>query len=131
MQPNEASANTSGIHEVFPYLRVRGGADAIAFYTRAFGAVEKFRLVEPGGRVGHAEMQIGPIVMMISDEYPEFDIKGPQSLGGTSFSMHLHVDDADAWIARAIAAGANNKAASNRIAARSANRRSRRRQGAL
>lgn len=94
------------IHDVYPYLRVRGGADAIAFYTKAFGAKEKFRLVEPGGRLGHAELQLGPIVLMVSEEFPEFGIVGPQSLNGTSFSMHLHVDDADRWIDHAVTCGA-------------------------
>lgn len=100
------AATSRVIHEVFPYLRVHDATAAIAFYQRAFGAVEKFRLVEPGGRVGHAELALGPIVVMVSDEYPEYDIRGPRTLGGTSFSMHLHVDDADAWIARAVAEGA-------------------------
>jgi uncharacterized glyoxalase superfamily protein PhnB len=94
------------IHEAFAYLRVRDAARAIAFYVEAFGATERFRLTEPGGRVGHAELQLGPAVVMLSDEYPELDIRGPQTLGGTSFAMHLHVDDADALIRRAVDAGA-------------------------
>ena len=94
------------IHEVFAYLRVRGGQEAIDFYTRAFGAREKFRLTEPGGRLGHAELELGGTTIMLSDEFPEFGIRGPASLGGTSFAIHLHVDDADAAIARALEAGA-------------------------
>lgn len=94
------------IDEVFAYLRVRDSAAAIKFYERAFGAQERFRLCEPGGRVGHAELQIGPTVVMLSDEFPEYGILSPQSLGGTSFSMHLHVDDVDTAFARAIEAGA-------------------------
>ena len=94
------------IHEVFPYLRVNGAAQAIDFYARAFGAVEKFRLVEPSGRVGHAELQLGPIVLMLSEAYPEFGLLAPQDavLGA---SIHLHVDDCDAVAARAVAAGAS------------------------
>lgn len=94
------------IHEVFPYLRVDRAADAIAFYEKAFGAKEKFRLVEPSGRIGHAELEVGGIILMISEEFPELGIRGPRSIGGTSFSIHLHVDDADAWIRRAVEAGA-------------------------
>ncbi|MDP2312441.1 MAG: VOC family protein [Pseudomonadota bacterium] len=94
------------IHELFPYLRVQGAADAIAFYGRAFGAVEDFRLTEPGGRVGHAELKIGTFTIMLSDEYPEFGILGPVSLGGVASDLHLHVDDADAAIQRAVDAGA-------------------------
>jgi PhnB protein len=69
------------IHEVYPYLRVHSTAEAIAFYERAFGAIEQFRLTEPNGRIGHAEIKIGPTTMMLSDEYPEHGIKGPRSLG--------------------------------------------------
>ncbi len=94
------------VHEMFAYLRVRGAVRALDFYQQAFGATEKYRLVEPSGRVGHAELDFGCATLMISDEYPELAIVGPQSLGGTTMSLHLHVDDADAVIARAIAAGA-------------------------
>jgi uncharacterized glyoxalase superfamily protein PhnB len=94
------------IHEVFAYLRVDGAPRAIEFYQKAFGASERFRLVEPGGRVGHAEIELGGVTIMLSDEYPEYGIRGPHALGGASSSIHLHVDDADALIARAVAAGA-------------------------
>ena len=59
------------IHEVYAYLRLHDTAAAIDFYARAFGAKELFRLVEPSGRVGHAEVKIGPVTLMLSDEYPE------------------------------------------------------------
>jgi uncharacterized glyoxalase superfamily protein PhnB len=91
-------------HEVFPYLRVVGAADAITFYKRVFGATERFRLVDPGdGRVGHAELDFGGgHLVMVSDAYPELGIlAGPGGIG-----LHLHVDDADAVIAGAVAAGA-------------------------
>ena len=94
------------IHEVFPYLRLKGADRAIQFYTQAFGAKEKYRLTEPSGRIGHVEMELGSITLMLSEEFPEFGIRGPESIGGTSFTMHLHVDDADAAIKRAIDAGA-------------------------
>lgn len=97
-------ANT--IHEVFAYLRVRGARQAIDWYRQVFGAEVVLQLDEKGtGRVGHAELRIGPSVVMLSDEYPESGIVGPQALGGVSASMHLHVDDADALLARAVAAG--------------------------
>jgi PhnB protein len=94
------------IHEVYPYLRVHNTADAIDFYARAFGATERFRLTEPGGRIGHAEIRIGPATLMLSDEYPEHGIRGPRTLGGTTFSIHLHVQDVDATFERAVQAGA-------------------------
>jgi len=94
------------IHEVFPYLRVRNAAAAIEFYAKAFGAKEKFRLVEPSGRIGHVELELGDITLMLSDEFPEYGIHGPETVGGTTMSIHLHVDDADAAIQRALEAGA-------------------------
>jgi uncharacterized glyoxalase superfamily protein PhnB len=96
----------SEIHEVYPYLRVHSAAQAIEFYKRAFGAQERYRLSEPGGRIGHAELRIGPSIIMLSDEYPEHGIRGPRSLGGTSFSIHLHVSDVDQAFAQAVSAGA-------------------------
>lgn len=94
------------IHEVFPYLRVRNAVAAIDFYQCVFGAKERFRLTEPGGRIGHAELELGNIVLMLSDEYPEFGIHGPQGRGATGVAIHLHVDNADDLAARAVAAGA-------------------------
>lgn len=94
------------IHELFAYLRVDNAARAIEFYTEAFGAREKFRLVEPSGRIGHVELDFGSTTVMVSDEYPEYGIHGPKTVGGTAVSLHLHVDDADALIRRAVAAGA-------------------------
>jgi uncharacterized glyoxalase superfamily protein PhnB len=94
------------IHELFPYLRVRRASEAIAFYQRVFGAKEKFRLVEPGGRVGHAELDFGGAVLMLSDEYPELGFSGPESVGAVTSSIHLHVENADELIKRAVEAGA-------------------------
>ncbi len=90
------------IHELFAYLRVRDAARAIEFYEGAFGAKEKFRLAEPSGRIGHAELDFDGATLMLSDEFPEYDIRGPQTIGATSFTIHLHVDDADAVILLAV-----------------------------
>ncbi len=94
------------ILEVFPYLRVKDAPAAIDFYARVFGATEKFRLVEPGGRVGHAELDLGGRTLMLSDEFPEYGIHGPETGGRLPLSIHLHVDDADSLIRRAVDAGA-------------------------
>jgi uncharacterized glyoxalase superfamily protein PhnB len=99
--------NVTDIHEVYPYLRVHNAAEAIEFYARAFGAKESFRLAEPSGRIGHAEITIGPTTVMLADEYPEHGILGPRSLGGTSFALHLHVADVDQAFAKAVEAGAS------------------------
>jgi len=93
------------IHEMFPYLRVRDAAAAIRFYIAAFGASERFRLTEPSGRIGHAELQMGPAVLMLSDEFPEYNLTAPTAEDFGS-SVHLHVDNADAMIERAVKAGA-------------------------
>lgn len=94
------------IHELFAYLRVDDAARAIEFYAKAFDAKEQFRLAEPSGRIGHAELAFGATTVLLSDEFPELGIRGPRTLGGTSFTIHIHVDDADAVIERAVAAGA-------------------------
>ena len=94
------------IRELFAYLHVRDAARAIEFYTKAFGASEKFRLAEPGGRIGHAELDFGGTTLMLADEFPECGIQGPQAIGGTTVTIHIHVDDADETIQRAVKAGA-------------------------
>jgi PhnB protein len=97
----------SGIHEVYPYLRIRGAAQAIAFYTQAFGAVEQFRLTEAGGRIGHAQIKIGPATVMLSDEYPEHGMLAPAVDGHASVLLHVHCDDVDRLFERAVGAGAS------------------------
>jgi PhnB protein len=94
------------IHELFAYLHVRNAAEAIDFYLKAFGVTEKFRLVEPSGRIGHAELDFNGATLMLADEFPEFNFKGPQSIGNTSVTLHIHVDNADEVIRRAVEAGA-------------------------
>lgn len=94
------------VHELFAYLCVNDSAKAIDFYAAAFGATEKFRLTEPSGRIGHAELDFNGTTLMVCDEYPEYNITGPNAAKGTSVSIHLHVDNADAMIQRALDAGA-------------------------
>ncbi|MBQ5945891.1 VOC family protein [Massilia sp. ST3] len=95
------------IHELFAYLCVNDASAAIDFYGKAFGATELFRLTEPSGRIGHAELDFGGVTVMLADEYPEYGIRGPHGLGGTPVTIHLHVDNADAVVERALAAGAS------------------------
>lgn len=97
----------AGIRAVMPYLTARNAAAAIEFYGRAFGAVEVGeRYVDDDGRVGHAELAFGDVPIAISDEHPEIDVRGPQSLGGASSALILVVEDPDAVFERAVAAGA-------------------------
>jgi PhnB protein len=89
-----------------PYLRIKGAAAAIDFYKQAFGAVETERIMMPDGRVGHAEMKIGDALFMLSEEFAEMGILGPQSLGGTSVGTLVYVVDVDAVVSHAVACGA-------------------------
>lgn len=94
------------IHELFAYLCVHDANEAIAFYTKVFGAREKFRLSEPSGRIGHAELDFGGTTVMLAEEFPEYNFKGARTIGDTPVTIHLHVDNADELIARAVEAGA-------------------------
>jgi PhnB protein len=99
-----------GFHTVTPYLAVKDAAKALDVYTRALGAEERFRF-EHGGKVGHAEMQIGDSIVMLSDEWPEGGHLSPQSLGGTPTSLHVYVDDVDSAFRQAVDAGAKEERA--------------------
>lgn len=98
-----------GHHTVTPYLAVKNGIEALKFYTNAFGATETFKLLLPDGRIGHAEIRLGDSVIMFSDEFPEYGGKAPVTLGGSPVSIHLYVDDVDAFFKRALNAGAKER----------------------
>lgn len=95
-----------GYSHVTAYLRVRDAAAALDFYRAAFGAKEQYRLLMPDGKIGHAELDFGDARVMLSEEYPERGLPGPQSLGGTTVALTIYVADADAVFERAKAAGA-------------------------
>ncbi len=95
-----------GYRTATPYLSVAGASEAIDFYKKAFGAVERYRLADPGGRVMHAEFMIGDSILMISETCPEMGGFDPKALGGSPVTLHLYVEDADATIAQAVNAGA-------------------------
>jgi PhnB protein len=94
------------VHELFAYLRVANAAKAIDFYRTAFDATEKFRLAEPSGRIGHAELDFNGMTLMLSDEFPEYGMRGPSAQNSGAVTLHLHVDNADAVLQRAVEAGA-------------------------
>jgi PhnB protein len=94
-----------GYHSVTPYLIINGAADAIAYYTKAFGATELFRIPAPGGKIGHAEIKIGDSPIMLADEFPEMGYKSAKTLGGSPISIMIYVDDVDTVFDQAIAAG--------------------------
>jgi PhnB protein len=96
----------AGYHTATPYLIVSDGARAVEFYEKAFGATEMMRMNAPGGKVGHAEIQIGDSRLMLADEAPQCDARSPQSIGGTPVSLMLYLEDVDAVVARAVSLGA-------------------------
>jgi len=90
-----------------PYLTVRNARAAIDLYARAFGARQTVLIEEPDGRIGHATLGIGTAEIYLADEHPEFEnVVGPETLGGSSVTIDLEVDDVDAVVAQAVAAGA-------------------------
>jgi len=101
-----------GYHSITPYLSVKGAAEAITYYQRAFGAVEVYRLPMPDGRIGHAELQFGDSRVMLADEMPEMPdilMRSPATLNGTSVGVVLYVKDVDAAFAQALAVGGTVK----------------------
>jgi PhnB protein len=94
-----------GYRTATPYLIVKGAAEAIEFYKRAFGATEMLRMADPQGKVGHAEIRIGDSVIMLADEHPGMGYRGPHTLGGSSVSILLYLEDVDDVFERAVQAG--------------------------
>lgn len=94
-----------GMHTLTPHLVCRDAAAAIAFYQKAFGAVELARLLGPQGKLMHALLRIGDSPLMLVDEFPDWGAVGPQSLKGSPVTLHLYVEDVDAAVERAVAAG--------------------------
>jgi PhnB protein len=95
-----------GYHTVSPYLAVEDAARAIEYYTQAFGAREVVRMDAPGGKIGHAELEIGDSRIMLSDPFPQSSTRPPKELSGTSASVFMYVEDVDAVVKRAVDAGA-------------------------
>jgi PhnB protein len=102
-KPNPIPA---GMTAVTPHLVCERAAEAIEFYKKAFGAVEESRLPGPGGKVMHAMIRIGGAAIMMVEEAPEWGMLGPKALKGSPVTIHLYVNDADAFVDRATKAGA-------------------------
>lgn len=105
----QVKAVPDGMRTVTPHLVCAGAAEAIEFYKKAFGAVEMMRLPGPDGRLVHGCVRIGDSQVMLVDEFPEWGSLGPKALKGTAVTIHLQVDDVDAVVAQAVAAGAKVK----------------------
>ena len=95
-----------GYHTATPYLVVRGASRAIDFYKKAFGAKERFRLSRDNGAIAHGEISIGDSYVMLADEAPEAGTRSPETVGGTTVSVFLYVEDVDDVFGKAVAAGA-------------------------
>ena len=95
-----------GMHTVTPHLVCAGAADAIEFYKKAFNAVDLGRMMGPQGKLLHGAVRIGNSTVMLADEFPDWGAFGPKSLKGSPVTIHLYVEDVDAFVSRAAAAGA-------------------------
>jgi PhnB protein len=95
-----------GYHTLSTYLAVDSAAEAIDFYKRAFGAKERVRMDAPGGKIGHAELQIGDSLIMLSDPMPQALTKSPKQIGGTTTGLFMYSKDVDAAVEKAVEAGA-------------------------
>jgi PhnB protein len=102
----KVKAVPDGMHTVTPHLICAGAADAIEFYKEAFGAVEEARLPGPEGRIMHAMLRIEGSAVMLVDEMPEWGAVGPKTLKGSPVTIHIYVQDVDAFVQRAVKAGA-------------------------
>ena len=108
--PRKTKKRVQAVPDKYPavgaYLRIKGAAGAIAWYMKVFGAKPRMRMDMPDGRVGHAELAIGKGLIMLADEFPEMNILGPKTLGGSSVTLHHYVRDVDAVISGAVKQGA-------------------------
>ena len=96
-----------GYHTLTPYLTFDNAAEAMDYYKDVFGAKERMRMEAPGGKIGHAELEIGDSLLMISDAFPNSTQRPPSELGGTGSGVFMYVDDVDAIVEKAVAKGAN------------------------
>jgi len=94
-----------GYEAPVPYLIVQGAAAAIDYYKKAFGAKEVMRMEGPDGKIGHADLVVGGGHVMLADESPQMNHRGPKSIGGTPVSICVYVDDVDGVVNQAVAAG--------------------------
>jgi PhnB protein len=106
MAATKAKAIPDGYHSATPYLCVKDAAKALEFYKKGFGATELMRMGDPSGKIGHAEIKIGEAIVMLADEFPDYGVLSPQSIGGTPVSIMVYVEDVDGFVSKAVAAGA-------------------------
>ena len=105
---SHVKAIPDGYHTIQPYLHIRGAAEALDFYKKAFAATERMRMAQEDGRIGHAEIQLGDSVIMLADEFPEKEIYSPKHFGGSAASIMFYVEDCGAVYHQALTAGAKS-----------------------
>ncbi len=105
MNNHHNSSTPEGYHTLTPGIAVKGGREALDFYQRALGATVINCMDGPNGSVMHAEMKIGDSRFMVNDEFPDWGVLSPQTLGGTPVNLYLYVADADAAFAQAVREG--------------------------
>jgi PhnB protein len=104
--PRKVKPIPKGYHAVTPYLIAHDAAQAISFYKKALGAKLRMKMAGPDGKVGHAELEIGDSVVMLADENPQFEARSPRTVGGSPVSLVVYVNNVDAQVKKALAAGA-------------------------
>jgi PhnB protein len=104
--PSPVKPIPDGYHTITPYLFISNAAKALDFYKQAFDAKELIRMADPGGRIMHAEIQIGDSRLMLAEECPQMGSRSASSLNGSPVCLSLYVEDADAVTQRAEKAGA-------------------------
>lgn len=105
--PSDSKPPATGRNTITAYLCMTDAHAALDFYKKAFGATQSLDpFVMPGGKIGHAELEIGNSKIMLSDEFPEMEVKSANSFGGSPIKLMLSVSDVDAFVERAVGAGA-------------------------
>ena len=99
-----------GSPRITPYLHVRDAPAAILFYSAVLGATERMRMPTPDGKIAHAELELGNSIIMLADEFEEYDALGPKSIGGTPVVLHVYVENVDSVYNRALHEGATSVA---------------------
>jgi PhnB protein len=102
----QVDAIPEGYPQLTPYLCVDGAKDAMEFYAKVLGAEERMHMPGPDGKIGHAELEVGQSLIMLSDPFPEGGVRDPKAIGGTPVMISVYVEDVDAVFEAALAAGA-------------------------
>lgn len=102
----KAKAMPEGFHTITPHLVIRDAAKAVEFYKRAFGAEVRGIHYTPDGKIMNADLKIGDSILLVAEEFPAMKVLSPQSLGGSSVTIHIYAEDVDAKFNQAVSAGA-------------------------